>query len=472
MGRKQDLAKNTIILTIGKMCTQFISFLLLPLYTSILTPDEYGIVDVLTSYVSLLLPLVNWQLDQGIFRFILDIRNDEKEIKKLFSNIFIVNLIQCIILTLFFLTFSSLIHSEYKYYLLLNIILNIFSSLFMQLSRGLGKMTQYSVSSFFTAVSTIIFNVIFIAFLDFGPHGMFISTLLGIFINCLYLFFSIKIWKYIEFKKIDFQLIKDVCDYSLPMVPNQISGWVLSTSDRLIISKFLGITANGIYAVSNKFSNLVSTFYSFFNMAWIETVSLHYNDEDRDNFISEMIDMVFNIFISMCIVIIAIMPFIFNFMINANYDSAYYQIPILLISVIFQILLGLYSAIYIALKKSTVIAKTTMIGAIINIVVHFMLIKYMGLYAASISTLISYATVAMYRKINLKKFVNIKFNKVNLSINIFVSIFILLTYYYNNKLTNIIALIIVIIYVIFINRIFIYLIIKEIRKKIKEYYEN
>lgn len=472
MGKKQELAKNTMILTIGKMCTQFISFLLLPLYTSILTPEEYGIVDLFTTYVSLILPIINWQMDQGIFRFMLDVRENDAEIKKLFTNVFLVNLLQSIFLIFVFFLFSSVISSKYKYYLLLNIILNIFSGLFMQFSRGLGKMFQYSISGFITALITIIFNIIFIAVMKFGAHGMFLATILGIFINCLYLFIALKIWKYIDLKKMDFQLIKDVCKYSLPMVPNQISGWVLSVSDRFIISKILGIAANGIYSISNKFSNLVVTFYSFFNMAWIETVSIHYEDEDRDEFISEMVDTILNIFVSVCIGIISIMPFVFELMINVNYAASYYQIPILLLSVIFQVLLGLYSAIYIALKKSKIIAKTTMAGALINIVAHLILIKYIGLYAASISTLIAYAVVALYRQIDLKKFVMIKFNKLNLSINILMSILALLAYYYNHQITNIISLIIVVLYAIVINRKFICLIIKEVRKKVMVYYGN
>ena len=61
------MAKNTVVLTFGKICTQGISFLMLPLYTSILDTTEYGTFDLLVTYATLLLPLVNWQLDQGIF---------------------------------------------------------------------------------------------------------------------------------------------------------------------------------------------------------------------------------------------------------------------------------------------------------------------------------------------------------------------------------------------------------------------
>ena len=85
MSRKTELAKNTAILTVGKLCTQCISFFLLPLYTAILSTEEYGTFDLLVTYSALLLPLVNWQLDQGLFRFMLPW--EQRRRKQTFVNI-------------------------------------------------------------------------------------------------------------------------------------------------------------------------------------------------------------------------------------------------------------------------------------------------------------------------------------------------------------------------------------------------
>ena len=87
MGRRAELAKNTAILTVGKICTQCISFFLLPLYTAILSTEEYGTFDLLVTYSTLLLPLVNWQLDQGSFRFMPGFTRKQEERKKLIFNV-------------------------------------------------------------------------------------------------------------------------------------------------------------------------------------------------------------------------------------------------------------------------------------------------------------------------------------------------------------------------------------------------
>ena len=146
MSRSKELVKNTAILTIGKMCTQFVSFLLLPLYTALLSTEEYGIVDLFTTYIALILPLVCWQLDQGIFRFMIDCREDETKTKALFSSITSVNVVQALAVVLIYLCLQPFSSSEYKIYLLIGVVLNIFSGLLMQFARGLGDMLAYSVS--------------------------------------------------------------------------------------------------------------------------------------------------------------------------------------------------------------------------------------------------------------------------------------------------------------------------------------
>lgn len=468
MSRSKELVKNTAILTIGKMCTQFVSFLLLPLYTALLSTEEYGIVDLFTTYIALILPLVCWQLDQGIFRFMIDCREDETKTKALFSSITSVNVVQALAVVLIYLCLQPFSSSEYKIYLLIGVVLNIFSGLLMQFARGLGDMLAYSVSSFLTAASTVVLNVVFVAVLKLGAHGMFIATMCGIAINCIYLFFKLKAWKYYKPKLVDLSLIKEVCGYSLPLVPNQISGWILSASDRTIIAKFLSVAENGVYSVANKFSNLVGTFYGFFNLAWVETVSVHYNDSDRDEFIGDMMETVSNLFVSICVGIIAIMPFVFPVMVNQQYGNAYYQIPILLIAVIFQILVGLYSAIYIALKKPSTIARTTIAGAIINVLVNLALIRFIGLYAASISTLVSYASTALYRRIDIRKYIKIKVNVKNILLNSVAVVFVTLSYYFNITILNVAALVIACIYAVGINWKLIKMFFAEIRKYKKE----
>ena len=100
MNRKKELLKNTMIITIGKVCTQLITFFLLPLYTNFLTTIEYGKIDLILTYVSLLAPLISLQLEYAVFRFLIDVRNHEEGQKKYISNSIILLIIMMLIVNL------------------------------------------------------------------------------------------------------------------------------------------------------------------------------------------------------------------------------------------------------------------------------------------------------------------------------------------------------------------------------------
>ncbi|MDE7364421.1 MAG: oligosaccharide flippase family protein, partial [Ruminococcus sp.] len=405
MSKGKELAKNTIILTLGKICTQFIGFLLLPLYTALLQPDEFGIVDLFNTYITLLVPIFNWQFENGLFRFMLDCRGDKTQQTKLFSTVIITNFFQSIIYILVFIVAHNFISSEYKIFLAIDVVLNIFLNTLLQFPRGLGKNGSYAIGSFISAASTVCLNVVFIAGLKMGALGMFLATVGAKILSILYLVLSQKVWHYFRISCYDKKIFKSISKYSFPLIPNQLSWWVIGASDRSIVSYVINVAANGVYSVANKFSSIFITFYNIFNMSWTESISIHLDDDDRDEFLSEIINTMFKLFSSVCIGMIACMPFVFPIFIDTKYDKAYQQIPILMIAVLFQVVVGLYSAIYVALKKSVEIAKTSFFAAVINIVVDIVLIRFIGLYAASVSTLAAYAVMAIYRYFHVKRYV-------------------------------------------------------------------
>lgn len=467
MNRQRELARNTIVLTVGKVCTQFVSFLLLPLYTALLLPSEYGIVDLLTTYIALLTPIFNWQFENGLFRFLIDYRQDRVNQKELISTVLITNIGQCVFFCALYAIAQNFISSEFKIFLLIDVVVNIILNSLLQLPRGLGNNLVYSAGSFISAVTTVVLNVVFIAGFRMGAYGMFIATILGKFIACVYLFMAVRLWTLFSFKSYNYKMLKELAKYSLPLVPNQLSWWVVGTSDRTIVSQFLGVALNGIYSVANKFSTVYVTFYNIFNLSWTESVSLHIGDEDRDEFLTDTINTMFNIFATVDFGIICFMPIVFNIMIDKQYADAYYQIPILMIAVLFQVVVGLYSVIYVALKKSGEIAKTSMFAALINISVDLILIKFIGLYAASISTLVAYAAMALYRYFDVRKYVCVKLKNKNIILACLICMYTCTSYYSKNLVLVVSSQIIVVLYAYLINRSFLHSVIKEVVSKVK-----
>ena len=451
MSKGKDLAKNTAIVSIGKICTQLITFFLLPVYTAVLSNEEYGVVDLLNTLTSLLLPIVTLQIEQGIFRYLIDCReNNEKQIK-LITTIIRFMIIQSIACIVIFLCVSPFIHNEYKYFLIANLLMGIFSSLLLQICRGLGDNATYAIGSFITGAFTVVLNVIFIVAFRWGAYGMLGAIAISNFICAVYIFLKRKIYKYIKPKQFDKKILKEIIKYSVPLIPNMISWWIVSASDRTIISAVIGIAQNGIYSAANKFSGVFTTLYSVFNLTWTESASININSEDRDEFFSKILDFVIRFFGCLCLGTIAVMPFAFNILINEKFAEAYYQIPILILGSVFNILVSFVGSIYVAKKLTKEIAKTSIISAVINIFVNIVLIKSIGLYAASISTVIAYALMFIYRWIDVKKYVKFNVNKIlmfALTIMYGITIF---TYYLKNTMISVVVLVIVVVFAIITN---------------------
>lgn len=452
MGRKKELAKNTAILTFGKLCTQSISFLLLPMYTALLDTSEYGVFDLLITYGTLLLPLVNWQFDQGIFRFMLDCRSQKEKQTELFSTVLVANTVQSALYGIFLGLISLFIDFAHGPFLLAYVILHVYTALLLQFTRGLGRSTVYAIASFISASSTVILNVLMLACFDLGLTGLFLATLFSQAITILYLCAAIRPWKYFRSCSVKKSTFTSVRKYSLPLIPNNLAWWVVNVSDRTILSYILGVAVNGIYTVANKFSNVFIQFYNIFNLSWTESVSLHFNDEDRDVFLSEMITTMYKLFSCACFGIVAVMPFLFPLMINERYADAYPQIIILMYAMLFRVVVGLYSCIYVATKESKKIASTSLASAISNIVVHLLLIGSIGLYAASISTLVAFGVMAVIRYLDINKTVRMRISTLALISSVILACVLSITYYINKPVLNIAMLIVVCLYSLVMNR--------------------
>ena len=450
--KEKELLKNTTIVSVGKICTQLITFFLLPLYTAILSTAEYGIVDLLNTLVGLFLPIMTLQIEQGIFRFLVERRGNREEQNKLISTSLLIVAGQVLLFGVTFFVFSLFIQNEYKYFLALNLLANVCSSILLQITRGLGDNLKYAKGSFISAVTTVSLNVLFVVYFKWAAYGMLFATFLGHMTCAMYVLLTKKIYKYVNFKLFDKNLAISVLKYSFPLIPNMISWWVINASNRTIITAFLGLDFNGIFSTATKFSSLISTLYSVFNLAWTESASLYIDSEDASNFFSNIFDIIIRLFGSICLCVIVFMPFVFGIMINVKFAASYYQIPILMVGSLFNIFVSFLGSIYVAKKITAEIAKTSIIAAIINISINIIYIRFIGLYSASIATAVSYIAMFIYRFIDSKKYVTLILSKSLISTVAISYVLSIVVYYINITTLNIIWAVIMIVVMILINK--------------------
>ena len=108
--------------------------------------------------------------------------------------------------------------------------------------------------------------------------------------------------------------------------------------------------------------------------------------------------------------LIAVTPLIFILLVKGNYREAFNQVPILFYGTFFNSIVNFYSGIYIALKRTKQVGYSSIIGAVLNAIINILLISKIGLYAASISTTLSFGIIAFYRAVDLGRVITIKYN--------------------------------------------------------------
>ena len=410
MNKEKELIKNTIIILLGKVCTQFISFFLLPLYTNFLNSNQYGTVDLITTYVALFVPVITLQLEMAIFRELIDFRNNDIQKKKIITTGITSAIIHLLLVLIIIALIGFFIKINYLLYIMLNITVVLISNLLLQISRGNGDNVGYSVACVISGIGTILFNLLFIIILKFKVEGMLLSTILANILSIIYLIFRIKIAKYYNLSFLDKERYKKLLKYSLPLVPNGLIWWIINASDRTLITLILGAGANGIYAVSNKFSTILVQFYNVFNLSWTESASLHINAEDKDVFFSKVFNNTIKIFYSICILFISFLPFVFNFLVAKEFSDAYNYIPILILGMMFNIVVSFIGCIYVAKKLTKEVAITSLCSGLLNIIINVILIKKIKIYAAALSTLIAFLIMTIYRIYDVKKYVILKIN--------------------------------------------------------------
>lgn len=461
----KDLIKNTGILAIGNIATKAITFLLLPLYTALLNAEQYGIIENLTTYVTLLVPIINLQLSQAIFRFATEKRDSKAYVSRVYSTSAFLSFGLLIVYTGVFLLSQGFLEIPFKWYLLIGTWLNIFMQMVSYAARGIGDNLAYSVGNFILGASVIFFNILFLAVFKMGIMGMLTSYCLGPILGITFITIRIRLWKFLKLEFCSFKEAKTQLYYSLPLVPNELSWWALNVSNKVVITYFLGYAATGLFSVAAKFSMIFSTVFSVFNASWTEQVVLHFHDDDGIQFIKSTINRAVRFFIALNLMIIATMPFVYPFMVNASYQSAYNQVPLFLIATVGQVFIGLVSPIYLVNNETKKVAEATVTAAIINVVADIILVRYIGVYAAAMASVIGYSVVAVIRIIDIqKRYFRLELSKKLLFSFLLMYVFVCSLYFYNNLIGNIIGWLACIVYCVYIN--------KDLLSKIKAYSRN
>ena len=401
--RGKYLAKNTIIFTLGNLGTKLIQFFLVPLYTNVLSTADYGVVDLVTTIGMVLAPILLLNINDGVMRFALDKGADFNKIMSIGLAAFIF----CLITGLVIFPIGNISnqlgnYSSYIYFYTISYAGNL---LFFGYLRGTEKLLQFSIGNIINAMLIASFNIFFLVIIKTGIAGYFLSYTLANFICCIYAFIVGNVKEVILNFKLDKELMIKMLKYSVVLIPNTFMWWIINSSDRVMITSFIGNSANGIYAISCKIPTLLSTIVTIFNTAWSYSAIKENDSYDRD----EYNNSVYNGLVMLSVVIGAAMMLVMKPFLAVYVSKMYYKAwmftPYLVVGCVFLSIASFLGAYYTVNKDSKGFLYSSSVAAAINLALNYLLIPKIGIAGAALATAISYIAVFLYRAVDTKKYI-------------------------------------------------------------------
>lgn len=467
MSREGQLVKNTLIISFGTIIPKLASVVTLPIITAGLTKAEYGTYDLVNTLVSLFLPIITMQLQSAAFRFLIEVRNNSKRTSNIISTILtFITMTSLVSLLILFFTLNNLAIST-KLLICIYFFFDMYVQTLSQIIRGINKNAIYSISAILQALVNLVLVLIFIKWGNFGLNGLLLSLGGACITSTFFLIIIGKIFTFYSPRKFSYTTLKTMFQFSWPMIPNTLSLWVMNISDRLLLTFFLGVEVNAIYAVANKIPSLFGIVQNTFTYAWQENASISENDLDVSEYYSSIFLKVFNLLVGVMGLLIASTPVLFSLLIKGNYMEAYNQMPILFLGVFFSTISSFIGGIYVAKRKTKSVGITTLVAAMMNFLINVIFIKYIGIYAASISTLVSYMFLAFFRMYDVNKIQKLTYPWKRIVIALIVLGMMCIGCARKDFMLNIINILVAVLMFLFLNRNIISAVKQQICKIIK-----
>ena len=406
------LGKNTIIFAISSFGTKILSFLLVPLYTAVLTTSEYGVADLITTTATLLVFVLTINIASSVLRFTLDQREYGRNILSFGIRVLIVGTLLCF----FFLSLVYCTHLlSWPVYYYIFVLLYFFTTALYEIMtnylRAIDKVKEVAMAGVLSSIIIICCNVIFLLIIKVGVIGYLTSIVLGPLLASIFCMIvarePIKTYFIVECQK---DIKKEMVIYCTPLIFNNIALWINAFLDRYFVTYYCGVSENGIYSVAGKIPTILSTCYSVFASAWTLSAIIEFDAEDKDGFFSNTYNTYFALMTMVCSLIILFNIPLARFLYSKNFFIAWQYSSVLLLSVMFNTLTAFQGSIFTAAKKTKTIATTTIISAVVNMIFNILLIPVFGALGAAIATSISYFVMWGVRYIYLKRFISMKIN--------------------------------------------------------------
>lgn len=413
----KKLVKDFLIYGLSSSIGKFVGFFLVPIYTRAFTPEDFGILDIISTVTFFFALVGMMQIESAVARYYYTFNNSEEK-KKFIStavtSIMILSGIIVIFSTLFSPILSKLLFKDTGYGLIIiiaviHIPLSNLAALFGILLRYRKEPVIYTIIHTLQILTIAGITIWLVVFKKIGILGVFIGQLSGFFIISMIMVYYLKKEYCIFFSLKSF---KKIIRYSAPLVPATTGTWMNKSINRFVMLAYLSLGDIGLYAVAMKLASIISILASALKMAWLPFFWETLESADHKRIIK-----IFHLYVSIGFFILVIFATLLSGpLIKLLTTPAYYSASRLVGILVFAI--GLSEIIYQIVGLGPAITKRTEFNTIIyftssaiNISLLFLLVPKYGLIAVPVCLLVANSVHVLLGWINSERLYFMGFNK-------------------------------------------------------------
>ena len=411
-----NLLSNTALFFISTFSSKFLVFLLMPIYTAVLAPEEFNVTDMVIKAANLLIPMVSLGIPNGIIRFGLDEKYPKKGVFTVAAFTYVIGYV--ILLVCYPVIIRVTYISEYVKYLYLYLFCSCLRTLVQQFTRAKAYTRLYAIDGILATVTTLLFVYIYLVRMRMGAMGYILAIITSDFLSFAFLSVMSGAFRYFSPKAAKMELFREMWRFCLPLIPTGVFWWITNASDVYLVRYFVSRSVAGIYGISYKIPSIVNLFSTVFTEAWQISAVQEGAQKDPGDFFKN----VFKAYQGIIFMAGAGLILICRPLVSIMTDEAYYEswrfIPVLIMATVFSCFSSFLSSIYMVQKNGTANLITMMAGALSNIAMNMYLIPRYSAQGAAIATFISYLLVFTLRALGTRKFINVDVSPLFMTFNV------------------------------------------------------
>ena len=406
------LLGNTLVFALGGLAIKAVSLVLMPLYTTALTAGEYGTAELLNSAIEIVLPLLSLGVVEALYRFSID---DDVPKDELFANSLVV-LGGGVVCTGALCALGSVLwnmeHAGSFFVLFCSVC--VFKAT-TQLARGLGHVRRFVAYGLINALAMVVSTYLLLVRAHTGIEGYLWSYTIGYLVGGVVAFLGSAEYRLLVPFRVDRALLRRMLVYSLPLVPNLLSWWLVSVSGRYVVLWGSGLAAAGLFTAASKMPSLINIVASVFQQAWQYSTAREIDSPDRGAFFGSVLRGYSLATLSTAGLVIALNRPISRVMLQAEFAEGWRYVPLLMLVASFGVISIFFESFYQALKNSGVLMASTALGAGVNVVLGVALVPFMGPWGAGLAGAVAYMLVLVVRARDLRRRINLPIDRLRLT---------------------------------------------------------